>query len=91
MRYARLIDGALYPVRNPILVGQNWWGNLSAEALTALGYKPVRRTEPPAPTEDLVPVPGWEETAEEIVQTWTVEPEGELPEAEVLEILLGGV
>ena len=35
-------------------------------------------------------VPGWEETEEEIVQTWTVEPEGDISDAEALEILMGG-
>ena len=73
MTYAKLINNNLVLASNPIIVGDRQIGNPPAEVYTAEGYKPVRYTDPPVVAEGYVAVPGWEETAEEIVQTWTVE------------------
>ena len=73
MTYAKLINNTLTLAPNPIVVGDRQIGNPPAEVYTEQGYKPVRYTDPPVVAEGFVAVPGWEETAEEIVQTWTVE------------------
>lgn len=75
MKYAKLIDGNLSLAPNPITVNGIRYGNPPAEVLEADGYKAVRYTDPPEPEPGYIAVPGWEENAEEIVQTWTVEPE----------------
>ena len=73
MQYAKLIDGAIHYAPNPIIVGDRQIGNPPAEVYTEQGYKPVVYTDPPVVAEGYMAVPGWEETAEEIVQIWTVE------------------
>ena len=73
MNYAKLIDGAVVYAPNPIIVGDRQIGNPPGDVYTEQGYKPVRYTDPPVVAEGYVAVPGWEEQAEEIVQTWTVE------------------
>ena len=90
MNYAKLIDGKPVFAPNPIRADGFWRGNPPAELYFARGWKPVRRTEPPAAENGCRPVESWTETEEAIVQGWTLEPEGELSEAEVLDILLGG-
>ena len=72
MTYAKLINNTLTLAPNPIVVGDRQIGNPPAEVYTEQGYKPVRYTDPPVVAEGFVAVPGWEETADEIVQTWTV-------------------
>ena len=73
MNYAKLINSYPQYAPNPILHDGLWYGNPPAEVYTAEGYKPVRYTEPPEVEPGYVAVPGWRETEEEIVQTWTVE------------------
>lgn len=90
MKYAKLENGLLCPAPNPIRVGDIWYGNPPAQTLRARGYKPVRYTAAPEPEAGFTAVPGWEEQEEALVQTWTLEPEDELTEAELLSILLGG-
>lgn len=90
MNYAKLIDGNLVYAPNPILHNGLWYGNPPAEVYLAEGYKPVRYTEPPAAESGCRPVETWTETEEALVQGWTLEPAGELTEAEILDILLGG-
>lgn len=87
MNYARLINGALQYVPSPIREGGR---DIFTTDPTPYGYKPVTYTEPPAVEEGFVAVPGWTETEESILQTWTVEPEGDIDPAEALEIILGG-
>lgn len=90
MKYARLNNGKISYAPNPILHGGNYICNPPADVLEAEGYKPVRFTEPPEVEPDFVAVPGWEETAEEIVQTWAVEPEpDEISEDRAYRIITG--
>lgn len=73
MDYAKLIDGAIVYGPCKLAVGESVVYNPTPEMLTEAGYKPVVYTDPPVVAEGFVAVPGWEETADEIVQTWTVE------------------
>ena len=73
MTYAKLIDGELRFAPNPIIIDDRQIGNPPDEVYEAEGYKPVIYTEPPVVEPGYIAVPGWSETAEEIVQTWTVE------------------
>ena len=73
MRYAKLINDQIQNAPNPIIVGDRQIGNPPGEVYTEQGYKPVRYTEPPQTDPGYTAVPGWTETAEEIVRTWTVE------------------
>ena len=75
MKYAKLIDGNLQPSPNPIFIDPYWIGNPTPEMLAEEGYKPVIYTDPPVVEPGYVAVHGWTETADEIVQTWTVEEE----------------
>lgn len=73
MKYAKLIDGEIFFAPNPIIIGDRQIGNPPGEVYEAEGYKPVVYTDPPVVEPGYIAVPGWEETAEEIVQIWTVE------------------
>ena len=75
MKYGKLINGAVRFAPNPVLIGGNYIGNPPAEVYAGLGDKPVVFTDPPEVGEGYLAVPGWEETAETIVQTWTAAPE----------------
>lgn len=75
MRYAKLIDGSLVPAPRWLPVGEYRVCNPSEDQLREAGYKPVRYTETPTAEPGYIVVPGWTETAEEIVQTWAVEEE----------------
>ena len=89
--YAKLISGNLHPAPNPIYIDPWWVGNPTPEMLIAEGYKPVRYTTPPETQPGYIAVPEWEETKEEIVQTWTIEQDsGEIDDSEALNIILGG-
>lgn len=90
MSCAKLIAGSIRFAPRKIRSGDTVVYNPPAALLLAEGWKPVVYTEAPAVEAGYVAVSGWTETANEIVQTWTAEPEGELSDAEVLEILLGG-
>lgn len=90
MKYAKLNDGSISYAPNPIRHNGLWYGNPPAEILLSEGYKPVRFTEAPTPEPGYIAVPGWEETAEEIVQTWAVEPEpDEISEDRAYRIITG--
>ena len=90
MKYVKLIDGSISYAPRSVLVDGNWVGNPPAEVLEAEGYKPVRYTEAPAVEPGYIAVPGWEETGEEIVQTWAVEPEpDEISEERAYRIITG--
>lgn len=73
MKYAKLINNELVLAPNPIIIDDRQIGNPPGEVYAEQGYKPVIYTDPPVVAEGFVAVPGWEEQAEEIVQTWTVE------------------
>ena len=77
MRYAKLINGVIKFAKNPIVYQGFRIANPPAEIYLALGYKPVRYTDPPETEPGYIAVPGWLEDQDEIVQTWTVEPEPE--------------
>lgn len=91
MKYAKLINNYPSFAPNPILHNGLWYGNPPGSVYEAEGYKPVHYTEPPETEPGYVAVPGWTETAEEIVQTWTVEEEpDEVDDKRAMEILFGG-
>ena len=88
MTYAKLVNGKPeYAPRRIIYEGMQVF-NPSGEKLLALGYKPVVYTEPPETEPGFIAVPGWTETEEDIVQTWTVEEEpDEVDSDRAMEIL----
>lgn len=90
MRYAKIHEGELLFAPHKLPSGDTVVYNPPAALLRELGYKPVTYTDPPETEEGWIPVQGWTETEEEIVQTWTVAAEGDIPDAEALDILLGG-
>ena len=90
MYYAKLIDSELVFAPRKLRGGENTVYNPPAALLEAEGYKPVVYTEAPAVEEGCRAVCGWTETADKILQTWTAVPEGDISDAEALEILLGG-
>ena len=90
MIYAKLIDGEIVFAPNPIVIADRQIGNPPDEVYRSEGYKPVTYTDPPKTEPGDIAVSGWEETTEAIVQTWSVEPEGDISDTEALEILLGG-
>lgn len=90
MTYAKLINGILMIAPRKLRSGAVLVYNPPAALLEAEGYKPVVFTEAPAAEEGFRAVCGWTETANGILQTWTLEPEGDVSDAEALAILLGG-
>lgn len=91
MEYAKMIDGELLFAPNPIVIGDRQIGNPPNSVYEEQGYKPVRYTDPPVVEPGYIAVPCWEDDGDEIVQTWSIEPEGDLSAEEVLDILLGVV
>lgn len=91
MKYAKLINNTIIYAPNPILHSGLWYGNPPASVYEAEGYKPVTFTEPSETEEGYIAVPGWTETEDAIVQTWTVETEPDEVDADrAMEILFGG-
>ena len=74
MRYAKLIDGEIIFAPNKLVGETTTVYNPTPEMLMAEGYKPVRFTDPPVAPEGFYAAPDWEETEDEIVQTWTILP-----------------
>ncbi len=90
MNYAKLLNGSISFAPNPILHDGLWIGNPPAEVYLEAGFKSVRYTNPPEPEPGYIAVPGWVETAEEIVQVWTVEEEpDEISEERAYRIITG--
>lgn len=90
MKFAKLLDGSIVYSPNPIYIDPYWIGNPTPKMLIAEGYKPVIYSDPPEVEPGYVAVPGWEENAEEIVQTWAVEPEpDEISEERAYRIITG--
>ena len=73
MNYAKLINGQIHYAPRKLRLETVTVYNPPAELLIAEGYKPVKYTDAPEVNPGWIAVPGWEETAEEIVQVWTVE------------------
>lgn len=90
MNYAKLIGGELEFAPRKLKEGEAVVYNPSGELLKAHGYKPLLLTDPPEAEDGYVPFQHWVETETVIVQSWSLEPEGELSDAEALDILLGG-
>lgn len=90
MKFAKLIDSRPAYAPNPIKHDGLWYGNPPAEVYQAEGYKPVTFTDPPTVEHGYIAVPEWEDTGEEIVQTWAVEPEpDEISEERAYRIITG--
>lgn len=91
MRYAKLIEGNLVFAPNPIILGDRQIGNPPGEVYAEQGCKPVVYADPPETEPGFVAVPGWAETDEAIIQTWTAEEEPDEVDADrAMEILFGG-
>lgn len=66
--------------------------NPPAEMYRAQGWKPVEFADAPEAPEGYTYESGWEETAESIVQTWTLVPlSDDIDEVEAFDIIFGGV
>lgn len=90
MRYAKIVEGDLQYAPNPIVDGAVRIGNPPEDVYLRRGYKPVRYTDPPETEPGYLAVPGWEETEEAIVQTWTVDVEpDEITDERAYEIIFG--
>lgn len=90
--YAILDNGRLIRAPRMLDVADTHVYNPNDAQLRAAGYKPVEYTDPPTVPEGYYAEPGWEEQADTIVQTWTLQelPPEEPSAEELLEILLGG-
>ena len=90
--YAKLDRGRLIRAPKMLNVNNTHVYNPTPEQLTAAGYKPVTYTDAPEAPEGYYAEPGWEETADAIVQTWTLQelPPEEMSAEEALDIILGG-
>lgn len=72
MKYAKLIDDEIVYAPRKLRGPKYTIYNPTPEQLLEFGYKPVRYTEPPETEPGYIAVEGWTETADEIVQTWTI-------------------
>ena len=89
--YAKLINGALQRAPRKLPGDGTIVYNPPAEMYLAAGYKPVTFTEAPEAPEGYYYESGWEETAEAIVQTWTlVQEPDDIDEVEAFDIIFGG-
>lgn len=89
--YGKLQDGSLIVAPKRLPGDGTIVYNPPAEMYLAQGWKPVEYTEAPEPPAGYTYEPGWEETDEAIVQTWTlVELPDEVDEAEAFDIIFGG-
>ena len=90
--YAKLLESGQLKLAPKKLPGDGvtvW--NPPAEMYLAAGWKPVEFTEASEAPEGYYYEPGWEETADSIVQTWTlVQEPDEIDEAEAFDIIFGG-
>lgn len=91
MYYGKLIDGELQFAPRKLNGDGVVVYNPPAEMYLAAGYKPVEFTDAPEAPEGYAYESSWEETAESIVQTWTLVPlPDEVDEAEAFDIIFGG-
>lgn len=80
--YAKLDHGRLIRAPKKLDVEDTHVYNPTDAQLAAAGYKPVEYTDAPEAPEGYYYEPGWEETGDAIVQTWTLQ---ELPPEEATE------
>lgn len=71
MRYAKLTDGEIIYAKNPLEIDEQL---IITNDFTQYGYKPVIIPEPPEEDGYYPVFDGWDETEEEIVQKWRLEP-----------------
>ena len=89
--YAKLIEGALNIAPKKLPGDGVIVYNPPEEMYRAAGYKPVTFTDAPEAPEGYYYESGWEETAEAIVQTWTLTPlPDDIDGAEAYDIIFGG-
>lgn len=89
--FAKLIDGALLRAPKKLAGDGVVVYNPPEEMYLAQGWKPVENTAPPEAQDGFYYEIGWEETAEAIVQTWTLTPlPDDVDEAEAYDIIFGG-
>ena len=70
--YVKLIDGRLQYAPKKVTINSSTVYNPTAEQLTALGYKPLTVEDAPVVQEGYHLEPVYTETAEAVVQGWTV-------------------
>ena len=90
MNYAKVVNGDLLYAPRTLSTESVVVYNPMPELLIAQGYRPVQYTQRPEAEAGYVAVPGWTETEDAVIQLWTLEPEGDISDAEALGILLGG-
>lgn len=89
--YAKLIDGALQIAPKKLPGDGTIVYNPPAEMYLKQGWKPVTFVESPEAPSGYYYEPGWEETAEAIVQTWTLTPlPDDIDDSEAYSIIFGG-
>ena len=89
--YAKLIEGALNIAPKKLLGDGVIVYNPPESMYRAPGWKPVTFTDAPEAPEGYYYESGWEETAEAIVQTWTLTPlPDDIDEDEAYDIIFGG-
>lgn len=89
MKYAKLINNELIYAPRKLNYQNSVIYNPSNELLLQEGYKPVTYTNYPSTEEGYIAVSSWQETENEILQVWSIEPEGDISNEEVLSIILG--
>ena len=91
MKYAKIIEGEILIAPNKLPGDGVVVYNPPAEMYLAQGWKPVQFTDAPEAPTGYYYESGWEETAESIVQTWTLVPlPDDIDEAEAYNIIFGG-
>ena len=68
--YAMIIDNMLHPAPRHLFIGDIQVFNPTHEQYADMGYKPVRLTNMPDAPEGYYNEVGWQDTGDEIVQTW---------------------
>lgn len=87
--YGRLIDGDLLLAPKKLTIGEVQVWNAPTEEYIAQGWLPVTFVDCPAAPDGFFYVSAWQETDEEILQTWTLEEYQGEDYAEAGRILMG--
>lgn len=89
--YGELIDGNLLIAPRKLNGDGVVVYNPPESMYRAQGWKPVEFTDAPEAPEGFYYESGWEETADSIVQTWTLVPlPDDIDDAEAFDIIFGG-
>ncbi len=92
--YAKLIDNNLIVAPRRLIVGDMQFYNATPAQYLEQGWYPIAYTDPPSdPPTDYEWESGWEFDDNTIIQTWVLvplDPNRDLDDAEILNILLGG-